>query len=108
MMNQPPVKIREAGMDDMDEILSLWNEMMAEHMRNDSRFHLTKEALAAYRTYVGYHIVSSESCVRVAEMGGRIIGFCLTSISRNLPMFQPERYGYLSDLVVAQGSRRQG
>lgn len=103
------VIIRKATFEDLKPCLELWDAMMAEHQRQDARIRLTEGALGAYRSYLSYHLVHSDSCVRVAEAdGGEVVGFCLATINRNLPMFQPERYGYLSDLTVASGWRRQG
>jgi GNAT superfamily N-acetyltransferase len=82
--------------------------MMADHSAQDPRIHLTEGAIPAYRAYLGYHLASGESCVCVAEAAGRVVGFCLLTISRNLPMFLPARYGYLSDLVVEPAWRRRG
>ena len=69
-------------------------------------------AAAAYRSYLGFHLASSDACIRVAEAqergGPRVAGFCLLLINRNLPMFLPARYGYLSDLAVDPAWRRQG
>ena len=103
-----PFGVRAATLGDLPRILELWGAMMAEHSDQDPRIHLTEGAIPAYRAYVGYHLASGESCVRVAEAAGRVVGFCLLTISRNLPMFLPARYGYLSDLVVAPAWRRRG
>ena len=102
------VSIRKATFEDLGTILELWEAMMAGHERGDSRIRLAAGARPAYRAYVGYHLAHSESCVRVAEGPEGVIGFCLVSINRNLPMFEPERYGYLSDLAVAPAWQRQG
>jgi ribosomal protein S18 acetylase RimI-like enzyme len=108
VMERDAVKIRRAAIEDLDPILKLWGAMMAEHERQDARIRLAEGALAAYRAYVGYHLMHSDSCVRVVEAPEGLVGFCLLTISRNLPMFLPARYGYLSDLVVAESRRRQG
>lgn len=102
------VFIRKATFEDLGVILELWDKMMDEHQRRDPRIRLTEGALAAYRSYLSYHLVHSESCVRVAEGPAGVVGFCLLTINRNLPMFHPERYGYLSDLAVEGSWRRQG
>ena len=107
-MDSDSIKIRRATIEDLDPILKLWGAMMAEHERQDPRIRLAEGALSAYRAYVGYHLMASDSCVRVAEVPEGLVGFCLLTISRNLPMFLPARYGYLSDLVVAESRRRQG
>src|SRR5512140_455377 len=99
-MLEPEFHVREATSGDLPRIIELWSAMMDEHERNDGRIRLADGALAAYRAYTSYHLTSSESCLRVAEAGGQVVGFCLVTISRNLPMFLPPQYGYLSDLMV--------
>jgi ribosomal protein S18 acetylase RimI-like enzyme len=108
MVASSVIAIRRATLDDMAPIVQLWGEMMDHHARNDPRIRLAEGALAAYRAYLGYHLLHSESCVRVAESFDGINGYCLLTICQNLPMFLPARYGYLSDLVVMQGRRREG
>lgn len=101
--------LRTAQFDDLDAILDLWVSMMDEHQQGDPRIRLAAGASSAYRSYAGYHLASSESHVTLAETeDGQALGFCLLAISRNLPMFLPARYGYLSDLAVRPDWRRQG
>ena len=83
--------------------------MMGEHEGFDSRIQMTEAAPDAYRAYLGFHLTNEESLLKMAETGeGELAGFCLATINRNLPMFLPPRYGYLSDLVVAPSMRRRG
>jgi GNAT superfamily N-acetyltransferase len=101
-------QIRIAVYEDIDRILDMWREMMEEHQASDRRIRLAGTALPSYRAYLSYHIHNSASRVLVGIDGERLIGFCLLTISRNLPMFLPERYGYLSDLFVCPEARRRG
>lgn len=109
---EPLYVVRDAQYPDLPQILDLWLAMMADHEAFDPRIRLARGADAAYRAYVGYHLNNEESRVLVAapryEDTDRLVGFCLTTINRNLPMFLPPRYGYLSDLVVAPDWRRLG
>ena len=107
-MNDFSYMIRKARPEDLDAIVELWGIMMTEHERNDPRIRLAAGAVPAYRSYLGYHVSNADSCVRVAETPSGCAGFCLLTVSRNLPMFLPERYGYLSDLMVEEAYRRQG
>lgn len=107
-MMDPSAQIRPADFADLDAIVDLWGEMMDDHGRQDPRIRLSGAALQSYRAYVAYHLPSSDACIRVAERGGRIVGMCVVTISRNLPMFLPARHGYLSDLMVSPSCRRQG
>jgi ribosomal protein S18 acetylase RimI-like enzyme len=109
---EPAFKIRDAQYADLQPVLDLWMAMMNEHESFDPRIRLARGADAAYRAYVGYHLNNEDSRVLVAlpeeEDGETLFGFCLVTINRNLPMFLPPRYGYLSDLVVARDYRRMG
>ena len=103
--------MRPARFEDMEGILNLWREMMAHHETGDGRIKLAPGAEAAYRAYAGYHLSNSDSLVLAAtpaEQPQWVMGFALVAISRNLPMFVPSRYGYLSDLAVDTNWRRQG
>jgi ribosomal protein S18 acetylase RimI-like enzyme len=100
--------IRPARPDDLEGVLLLWNALMAEHERSDPRIRLADGAVGAYRAYLGFHLGSATSRVLVAERDGRAAAFGLATITRNLPMFLPDRYGYLSDLYVAPALRRRG
>jgi len=102
------VKIRNATLRDLDAIVALWLAMMREHERFDPRIRLADKADNAYRQYVHYYIAREESVVLVAEHQREVIGFCLACPARNLPMFQPTQYGYLSDLTVGEPWRGRG
>lgn len=102
------IAIRPAELSDLDIVVGLWSAMMRAHEAGDPHIRLTAGAESAYRSYIGYQIVAEDGCVLVAEIAGEIIGFCTTGITRNLAMFEPQDYGYLSDLAVAPGHRRRG
>jgi GNAT superfamily N-acetyltransferase len=99
---------RDAVHDDVDGLLHLWELMMAEHEKNDARIRLAEGSMEAYRAYVIHHLDNQEGKVIVAESSATIVAYCLVVINRNLPMFRPHYYGYLSDLVVAPKWRRNG
>lgn len=103
--------IREAGARDLPGAMRLWSAMMAEHEAFDPRIRLAPGARAAYEAYLGFHAGNADSHIGLAlggEGSGPVAGFCLMTINRNLPMFLPARYGYLSDLVVDPSRRRRG
>jgi GNAT superfamily N-acetyltransferase len=110
----PALSIRDATPEDLPEILRLWSGMMRDHERFDDRIRIADGAEAAYRAYLVYHMGNTESRIRIgslADVNGseiKIVSFYLLTINRNLPMFLPPRYGYLSDMVVEEESRRRG
>lgn len=109
-MSTQTIHIRQADPADLPPILAMWETMMRDHEAADGRVQLADGAVGAYRSYLGYHLNASESRVLVGEPQDQseLVAFCLTTISRNLPMFMPPRYGYLSDLYVKPAWRRQG
>ncbi len=107
-MDAVRIQYRPATLRDMEAILRLWGAMMEFHQENDARIQLAPGALHAYRSYVSYQLNQDDSFVHVADAEGEVIGFVLIAISRNLPMFEPPLYGYLSDLTVATPWRRRG
>ncbi len=107
-MTAPPCTIRRAEPEDLEAVVRLWMAMMRDHHGQDGRIALAPGAEGAYRAYASYHLLNPDAALRVAEAEGRIAGFGLISICQNLPMFLPLRFGYLSDLMVEEGRRRQG
>lgn len=101
--------IRKARFDDIDRIVELWMEMMSDHHGFEPRLVLTANAAVEYRKYASYYIAHADSSVYVAELSNKeVVGYCLAFISQNLPMFEPETYGFISDLVVTEKQKRQG
>jgi len=102
------VRIRPATLQDLDAIVALWMAMMREHEAFDSRIRLALNADNAYRQYVHHYITRDDAAVFVAERGNEVIAFCLAYAARNLPMFHPAQFGYLSDLTVSEPWRGRG
>lgn len=104
--------LETARPDHLPQLLRLWIGMMDEHQQFDPRIHLAPGAEAAYRAYLGYHLSQADSRVGIATVDapeGRLVaGFYLAIVNRNLPMFMPPEYGYLSDLAVLPSYRRRG
>jgi len=101
------VVIRPATLRDLDAIVALWMAMMREHEGFDRRVRLADHAEEAYRQYARHHIAAG-AAVFVAAHQGDVVGFCLAYTARNLPMFVPPQYGYLSDLTVSPSWRGRG
>ena len=102
------VAIRPATLADLDAIVTLWMAMMRDHEAFDPRIRLADKADNAYRQYARYYIARGDAAVFVAECQHEVVGFSLAYCTRNLPMFRPVKYGYLSDLVVCAPWRGRG
>ena len=102
------MRVRRATELDVDRIVKLWLAMMDEHQAFDSRIRLTRNAGPSYRSYVSLHLHAPNSLVLVAEDDEGVRGFCCAYICRNLPMFDPPQFGYLSDIFLEPECRDGG
>ena len=102
------VEIRRARVAEIDALVHLWMQMMREHEGFNSAVRLAPDASEHYRDYLRIHLLDSHSLIAAAIENERPIGFALAMRCQNLPMFQPEAFGYLSDLVVEPGRRSRG
>jgi ribosomal protein S18 acetylase RimI-like enzyme len=106
------IDIRKANKGDLEEIVRLWMAMMDEHMRFDPRLRLSPDAREGYAAYISRHLRRPESvCLVIDAVNGgvpRLAAYCLAYIAENLPMFEPDSFGFISDLAVDEPWRRQG
>ena len=102
------VNIRRARLEDANAIVELWMEMMGEHEQFEPNVNLAPDADKAYLHYASHHILHDDSIVVVAERNKRVVGYCLAFVTKNLPMFLPEYYGYLSDVTVQARMQQKG
>jgi ribosomal protein S18 acetylase RimI-like enzyme len=103
--------IRQATADDLPEMLRLWREMMDFHADRDPRFRPkpSPEAEEAWANYLREDIFGHDSwCVLVAQEDGKLLGQILGELREPAPVFQPESYGYVTDIVVDPEARRAG
>ena len=103
------IAIEPARLRDSPLLAELWVAMMRDLSARDQRIVLSEWSGDFYQSYVEHHIRNDESDVLVARDGpdGPIVGYCLAHVSHSLPMFLPEKYGYLSDIVLQEGWRRR-
>jgi GNAT superfamily N-acetyltransferase len=105
-MSDPVVRAAKAS--DEKEVLALAHEEMRAHEELDPRFALREDAEARYAVYLRDRLRDIDSAVFVAEQDGRIVGSVIASVRTQESFFRARRFGYVSDLIVAPGSRRGG
>jgi ribosomal protein S18 acetylase RimI-like enzyme len=101
--------IRPGTEDDLPEMLRLWREMMDFHARVEPRFRPLPPP-AGERAW-GKHLRedvwgNEEWCVLVAEADGGLVGQIMGVLRDPAPVFESERYGYVTDIVVDPAERR--
>jgi ribosomal protein S18 acetylase RimI-like enzyme len=104
------MKIRKARLEDSPQIVSLWKEMISHHnVFRTSKFERMKpEAHNNFRKFVISNIRSRNGLVLVAEDKGKLVGYSLNYIRKNIPIFRIGKMGYLSDLYVKERHRGAG
>jgi len=103
--------VRRGTEEDKPEMLRLWREMMDFHARLDPRFCPlpTPAGEEAWEKYLAEDIWDNDDwCVFVAVADGKLVGHILAMLRDSVPVFEPERYGYVTDIVVDPAARRSG
>jgi ribosomal protein S18 acetylase RimI-like enzyme len=101
--------IRPGTREDVPAMLRLWREMMDYHARVEPRFRpaSSPEGEQAWEAYLSANLWRSEDwVVFVAETNGQLIGQIMGLLRDRPPVFEPERYGYVTDIVVEPTARR--
>ena len=103
--------IRPGTEADVPEMLRLWREMMDFHARVEPRFRPLPqpEGEGAWEKYLREDILGNSAwCVFVADADGSLVGHIMGTVRDRVPVFEPERYGYVTDIVVDPEARRSG
>jgi GNAT superfamily N-acetyltransferase len=99
------VVVRRAGRRDLEALQVLWLALREQQAKLDPR--LAAGPGAARRAEEHREVILSDrgSAFFVAEDQGKLLGFLHAQITRNDPVFTPERYGEIVDLFVAEPQR---
>lgn len=109
------ITIRKAGLKDAHAITELWKEFMRnidEIMDLDPKekqaFSMKDNAPELFKKFLIKNIRSVNAGVFIAEVDGKIAGYSLAYIEKNIPVFILKRIGYISDLFVRKEYRGTG
>jgi ribosomal protein S18 acetylase RimI-like enzyme len=103
--------IRAGTQEDLPQMLRLWREMMDFHAQAEPRFRPLPppEGERAWEEYLSEHVWGSDDWgVFVAEEEGEFLGQIMGMLRDQVPVFEVERYGYITDIVVDPEARRRG
>lgn len=101
------MQIRQATLEDIDGIESLWKEMAVFHQKIDSYFTLIPEAEANHRTYMTGLLQDDSKRIFVADDAGQIIGFLKAEINAYPPIYLYKNYGHIGAISVTASARRK-
>ncbi len=107
--------IRKARLKDVPRIVELWNEFMKSHnleitkknTRHIPFLEYNDNAINSFRDFVKKQIYSKNGLLLVAE-DFELVGYLLSYIKPNIPIFKIKKLGHLSDLYIKKGYRKKG
>lgn len=102
------VTIRDARPEDDGDVTRLWRELMDLHVELDDRFALSENADQAFLSYADTARTRDDYRVRLAEVDGRPVGFAISCILPNSPVYRTRWIGYINDLCVTSSLRGRG
>lgn len=108
-MKPNDVIVRPATEDDLEVMGELWWEMAKFHsaalpipMKSKA------ETSVQRRKYVQERLGDENSLTLVAETEGHIVGYCRANVGYYPPVYEPQLYGSINELIVAERYRRRG
>lgn len=78
------------------------------HVTLDERFQLANNADQRFYGYIETARGRDDYHVRLAADGPEVVGFAVSCILPNSPVYRTRWIGYINDLCVAKSARRQG
>ena len=102
------IEIREARIDDLGEIVELWQQMIDHHTRLSPHFTLSEDGRDRYSKYLARKFSEKSTKLLVASQGGKLVGFMLCLLSPNVPVFRERTIGVVSDVYVEPSLRKKG
>lgn len=110
------INVRKANIKDVDILIRLWIRFMKVHdaavlkrnpqLRPHTR--LSNNAILIFRKFISTQIRSKNALVSIAQAGDKPVGYALTFIKKNIPVFDMDRLGYISDMYVAPEYQGKG
>ena len=115
-MSENMIKIRKARLNDVVTILTLWpefvktqNEIVEKHCpQHLDGFCLKKNSDEIFRDSVRKMIHSKNGLVLLSEVDEKPVGFSISIIKKNPPIFQLEKFGYIVAIFVREKFRELG
>ncbi len=100
--------IRRANASDMQDLLSLWHEMMRSHKGMHPDFRIAENADVAIASNFTTLFEDSTAAFIVAEEEDKVVGMLVAQVRHGLPYTATELSGYIRDVAVAKSFRGKG
>ncbi|UCE92320.1 MAG: GNAT family N-acetyltransferase [Methanobacteriota archaeon] len=102
------IRIREAGEDDLDEIVDLWEELVEHHQTYSDHFTLSRNGREIWEEYLREKFSEPSTKLIVAEENDGLVGFMLCLLDPARPIFKEKAVGLVSDAYVVKNRRKKG
>jgi ribosomal protein S18 acetylase RimI-like enzyme len=102
------IKIRKATHKDVEKISSLWCEFIDLHERYDNYYKRAKNGTKVFNEFINKQISDRNSLVLVGITNKIICAYLSAKIDNRPAVFSETKYGFISDIAVAEKYRRQG
>ena len=103
----PDIIIRPAEALDLPAVITLWRELQDINASYDPRLTLNSGAEAWFLGYLQGNLSNPNMAIYVAEAEGRVVGYTFGQIMQR-PTLVSGDCGYIADVCVRDGWRRQG
>jgi len=107
-MNSSRYEFRNATVDDLDSLVTLWCESSSYHEEIESRFKFAADAAEWTKKYFSNQLLKDEVTFFVAIDTDSIIGFIEAQMMEKPPVHAQRRIGYIGSLYVRPKYRRTG
>ena len=93
---------------DFEALRSLWRELMDLHVQLDPRFTLSDNADQRFFNYLETARSRDDYRVRLAVVNDQPVGFAISCVLPNSPVYKARWIGYVNDLCVTASMRKRG
>ncbi len=102
------VRIRRAGLKDVDAIVSLSRQLADYHRDIDSYYKPGSETARGFRRHLLKNIRRRNARIVLAETDDKAVGYFIGSIEKPKPYASPKRIGRISGAFIQEGYRNSG
>jgi len=105
----PAVEIRAAKLEDVPNVLPMVEKIAAVHEQWDSaKYGYLPNPSQRYSRWMAARATDPRSVFLVAEREGRLVGFIVATVEKEIPIYRLDEYGFIHDLWVEPEYRNEG
>lgn len=104
----PGLVVRSANDDDVETIVALRLQLLAEESRSPLFANPRRDAEEQARTLTRTQLASRTDVILIAEHEGTAVGLLRCAVSHAARLVRPSRYGFVTSVFVVPSFRRHG